>query len=168
MEAGGNNVLSEAGGMDAHVVDAGEARVLLALAREAATAVLAIRRGAGLGAGGDLANDNIGVDIFDRARFVGDVASLLVSVMAVRVAVVMAVVVATFFVAMVVAVTAEDYKAEEVGNKTGNTDNEDELGLVDLGGFDESCEGFEDDGDAESDEEDGVEEGTEDLGANPL
>lgn len=98
--------------------------------------------------GGDLANDDVGVDIFDRTRFVGDVPTLLVSVMAVRVAVVMSVVVATFLVAMVVAVAAEDHEAEEIGNKTCDTDNEDELGLVDLGGFDESGKGFEDDGDA--------------------
>lgn len=137
VKAGGDNVLSEAGGMDAHIVDAGEARVLLALAREAAAAVLALGRGAGLG-GGNSADDNIGVDVLDRARFVGGIATVFVNVVAMRVAMVMAmvVVVAVFFVTMIVAVAAEDNKAEEVGDEASGTDNEDELGLGNLGGLD--------------------------------
>lgn len=67
-----------------------------------------------------------------------------------------------------VAVTAEDDEAKQVREETSAAYNEDEFGVVDLGWFDESCEGLEDNGDAERDEEDGVEEGTENLSAHPL
>lgn len=79
-------------------------------------------------------------------------------------------VVLSFFTLVTVggAVTAEDDEAKQVREETSAAYNEDEFRVVDLGWFDESCEGLEDNGDAERDEEDGVEEGTENLSAHPL
>lgn len=69
---------------------------------------------------------------------------------------------------MGVTVAAQDEEANEVGKEAGASHDEDEFGLVDLGRLDETGEGFEDDGNAERDEEDGVEEGTKNFGANEL
>lgn len=67
-----------------------------------------------------------------------------------------------------VSVAAEDKEADEVGEEAGASNDEDKLGLRDLGGFDETSQGFENDGHAEGDEKYGVEEGTEDFSANKL
>lgn len=78
----------------------------------------------------------------------------------VMVTMVMVVVVAILFVAVGVTVTTKHNKTEQVGDQASTSNNENKLGLVNLGGFNESSQSFEDDGDAECDEEDGVEEGT--------
>lgn len=56
--------------------------------------------------------------------------------------------------------TTKNNKAKQVRRQTGTSNDENKLRLVDLGGFDESCQSFKNDGDAKSNEEDGVEEGT--------
>jgi len=58
-----------------------------------------------------------------------------------------------------VPVPAEDSKAEEVGDEAQRADDEDELRVCDLGRFDKTGDGLEDDGDAEGDEEDRVKKG---------
>ncbi len=70
--------------------------------------------------------------------------------------------------AMRVPVPSKNSKASQVRSKSEAADNQDELSISNLGGVDKSRERFEDDGYAKRDEEDGVEEGTEDLGAEPL
>lgn len=70
-------------------------------------------------------------------------------------------------VTVAVTVAAEDKESDEVGEEASGTDDKHQLGVADLRGLDESGQGFEDNGNAEGDEEDGVEEGTEDLSAHP-
>lgn len=67
-----------------------------------------------------------------------------------------------------VAMTTENEEADEVGQEAGRANDEHKLGVVDLGRLNESGQGFEDDRDAEGDEENGIEEGTQDFGAHPL
>lgn len=69
---------------------------------------------------------------------------------------------------MRVSVTTKDQKSDQVGEEASTTDNEYELRIVDLGWFDESSDGFQDDGDTKCDKEDGIEESTENFGSNPL
>jgi hypothetical protein len=69
---------------------------------------------------------------------------------------------------MRVAVSSKNNESHQVRRESQATDNQNELGVPNLGRVDESRKRFEDDGYAEGDEEDGVEEGTENLGAEPL
>jgi hypothetical protein len=78
------------------------------------------------------------------------------------------VVIVVMVVPMVVPVSSQDDKAQQVGEEAGAAHDQDKLGVVDFGRFDEARQGFKNDGDAESNQEDGVEEGTENLGSNPL
>lgn len=94
------------------------------------------------------------------------VAFLLVVGVGVRMSVIMIVVVLAG--SMRVAMAAEDKETDKVGEQAGRTNNEHELGVIDLGGFDESGQCFEDDGNTEGDKENGVEKGTKNLCANPL
>lgn len=77
------------------------------------------------------------------------------------------VVIVVMVVPMVVPVSSQDDKAQQVGEEAGAAHDQDKLGVVDFGRFDEARQGFKNDGDAESNQEDGVEEGTENLGSNP-
>lgn len=71
-------------------------------------------------------------------------------------------------VRVAMAMAAENEETNKVGEQSCGTNNEDELGVLNLGRVDESSEGFKDDGDAKGDEKDGIEECSENLGANPL
>lgn len=62
-----------------------------------------------------------------------------------------------------VAVAAKHHEADEVRGEAEAANNEDELRVGNLGGLKKSGDGLEDDGDAKRDQEDGVEEGAEDL-----
>jgi hypothetical protein len=62
------------------------------------------------------------------------------------------------FTAMRVPMSSKDTEAGQVRSQSQAADNQDELRVSNLGRFDESGESFEDDGHAEGDEEDGVEE----------
>lgn len=64
-------------------------------------------------------------------------------------------------------VAAKHHEADEVRGEPEAANNEDELWVGNLGGLEESGDGLEDDGDAERDQEYGVEEGAEDLCAQP-
>lgn len=88
--------------------------------------------------------------------------------MIVRVTFVVVVVVMVMLVAVGVTVAPKDEEPDEVREETRGTDDEDELRIVNLGGFDKSSQGLEDDGYAEGDEEDRVEESAQDFGAHPL
>lgn len=59
-------------------------------------------------------------------------------------------------------------EASEIGSETEGTDNENKLGLRDFLGFDESLDGFKEDGETECDKEDAVYESTEGFCALPL
>lgn len=78
------------------------------------------------------------------------------------------VVVVIMIVPMIVSVSSQDKKAKQVGEEAGAAHDEDQFGVVDFGRFDEARQSLKDDGDAKRDQEDGIEEGTEDLGSNPL
>lgn len=67
-----------------------------------------------------------------------------------------------------VSVSSKDNEAEKVREQTSTSNDEDELGVVDLGRFDESSEGFKNNRNTKGDEEDGIEECTQNLCANPL
>lgn len=67
-----------------------------------------------------------------------------------------------------VPVSSENSEANQVGSKPQATNNQNELGISDLGRVDKPRERFEDDGYTQSDEEDGIEEGTKNLGTEPL
>lgn len=169
----GDDILSEACGVNANVFEVGESR----MSTPTGSAIMSAPRMRGMSVAGagllssvtmlSRAADN------DLGRNVGGIFVAMVSSMAflfvvsvvVRVAVsmivsvvVVIVVVSTRSVRM--AVAAENKEADKVRKETGAANNEHELGVVDLGRLNESGQGFEDDGDAEGDEEDGVEEGT--------
>jgi competence protein ComGC len=72
--------------------------------------------------------------------------------------VVVVVVVVIVFVPVRVSMASQNEEANEVGEEPSRTNNQDEFGVADLGRFHESCQGFENDGYAEGDEEDGIEE----------
>ncbi|GKT64693.1 hypothetical protein ColTof3_12032 [Colletotrichum tofieldiae] len=191
--AGVDDLLSEARRVDADVLNASEARVV---SGAGPAAVVALGGGGGAargparrvgltlepyatrrlrrGTSGGSSDDGLGKDVANvavvvvggarevRATFLG---SVLVRV---GVGVVVLAVVVGVIAAVGVAVAAEDEKADEVRGEAECADDENQLGVVDLGGVEESGNGLEDDGDAQGDEEDGVEEGTENLGAQPL
>jgi hypothetical protein len=60
--------------------------------------------------------------------------------------------------AMRVPMSSKDTEAGQVRGQPQAADNQDELRVPNLGRFDKSRKGFEDDGHAKGDEEDGVEE----------
>lgn len=171
----GDDILSEACRVNANIFEVGESR----MSTPTGSAIMSAPRmrgmsvaGAGLlpsvtmlsrAADNDLGRDVAGIFV----AMVSGVAFLFVVSVVVRVAVSMIVSVVVVVVIVVVstrsvrmAVAAENKEADKVGKETGAADNEHELGVVDLGRLNESGQGFEDDGDAEGDEEDGVEEGT--------
>lgn len=84
------------------------------------------------------------------------------------VVVVFALLVVVVMVVTSVGVAAEDKKSDKVGGKAEGADDKDKLGVVNLGRVEESGDGLEDDGDAESNQEDGVEESTQNLCSQPL
>lgn len=63
---------------------------------------------------------------------------------------------------------AKNHKANKVRSKTAAADDQDDLRVGDLRRVNESCDRLENDGDAKSNQEDGVEEATKNLGTNPL
>lgn len=67
-----------------------------------------------------------------------------------------------------VAVAAQNPEAHEVRCKAKAANNKHNLGVADVRRIEEALDGFENDGDAETDEESRVEEGTEDFGTEPL
>lgn len=196
-KASGNDVLSEAGRMDAHIVEASEATMARHLARTAGVTAssgvsrVALRRSnvgldigliggvimeanvAGVGGAG---NNSLGEDIANVTLFISHFISVEDGGRRVGiVAMAMGVRVALLFVAVVVAtrsvrvtVAAEDEETSQVGRQTSAANSEDKLRIFDLGGFDEAGEGLEDNGNAKGDEEDGVEKGAEDFSTNPL
>ena len=66
------------------------------------------------------------------------------------------------------AMTSEHDESYQVGGQAAGADDEHELGVRDVGRVEESSDGLKEDRNAESDKEDGVEEGTKDLGTEPL
>ena len=124
---------------------------------------------------------DVGQGIHSRAAIVGEMAvaaresALLgsgdvIMSMAVPVFVIMIVVLAVGVLAgsVGVAVAAQDEKAHQVGGQTSAADNQNQLGVLDGGRIEEALGSVKDDGDTEGDKEDGVEEGAEDFGAQPL
>lgn len=171
----GDDILSEACGVNANIFEVGESR----MSTPTGSAIMSAPRmrgmsvaGAGLfscvtmlsrAADNDLGRDVGGIFV----AMVSSMAFLFVVSVVVRVVVSMIVSIVVMVVVVVVstrsvrmAVAAENKEADKVGKETGAANNEHELGVVDLWRFNESGQGFEDDGDAEGDEEDGVEEGT--------
>jgi uncharacterized membrane protein len=63
-------------------------------------------------------------------------------------------------IAMRVSVAAEHEETNKVGEQAGRANDENELRVLDFGRVDKSGDGFENNGDAQSNEENGVEEGT--------
>lgn len=94
--------------------------------------------------------------------------AVFVAIVVMFVVVVMVVIVVAVSVSVGVTVATEDYKADEVGEEASASDDEYQLRVFDVGALDESGEGLENDGNAESDEEDGIEEGAQNLGSNKL
>ena len=94
----------------------------------------------------------------------------LIVAMAVTMLVVVIIVVAVGVVArsVGVAVAAQDEEANQVGGQTSAADNQNQFGVFDGGRIEEALGGVQNDGDTEGDKEDGVEEGAEDFGAQPL
>jgi hypothetical protein len=175
---GSNDLLTETGRMDAHIFETGQSRVaaLSGVAAIATSRVGGEATGSGTGllpvvvlfleeqAAAIIGTLSMGVALGSgEALFLVVGVSVLVDVFGVVVIVVVVVVGGSMGVAM----AAENEEAEEVREETGGTDDEHQLGVVDLRGLDESGESFENDGNAESNEEDGVEESTKNLGANP-
>lgn len=90
------------------------------------------------------------------------------AIMVMFVVVLMVVIVVAVSVSVGVTVATEDYKADEVGEEASASDDKYELRVFDVGALDESGKGLENDGNAECDEEDGVEEGAQNFGSNKL
>ena len=109
---------------------------------------------------------NIGMDASRRNTTFLVVCVVVYVFVAMAVLMVMAMLVSSMSVGMTVA--AQDEETDEVGKETGATNDKDELGVFDLRRLDESCDGFEDDGYAKGDKEDGVEESTKNFGSYPL
>lgn len=193
---GVNNFLAEARRIDADVLNASETRVVsraissvLALGSGRCAALGSARR-VGLpieanatgrlrvGTGGGSSDDGFGKNITNVATIivgsVRDVGAAFLGGVFCRVGVIVSVVVLAVAVIVIVAtavgvaVATEDKEADEVGGKAKCTNNENENRVFDFGRVKESGYGLEDDGDAEGDEEDGVEEGAENLGSQPL
>lgn len=169
----GDDILPEACRVNANVFEVGESR----MSAPTGSAIMSAPRmrgmsvaGAGLLPGvamlGRAANNDLGRDVVGIfVAMVSGMAFLFVVSVVMRVAVCMIVSVVVVIVivstrSVRMAVAAENKESDKVGKETGAANNEHELGVVDLGRLNESGQGFEDDGDAEGDEEDGVEEGT--------
>lgn len=169
----GDDILSEACRVNANIFEVGESR----MSTPTGSAIMSAPRmrgmsvaSAGLLSGVTMlscaADNNLGRNVASIfMTMVSSMAFLFVVSVVVRVAmsmivsvVVVIVIVSTRSVRM--AVATENEETDKVGKETGATNNEHELGVVDLRRLNESGQGFEDDGDAERDEEDGVEEGT--------
>jgi hypothetical protein len=71
-------------------------------------------------------------------------------------------------VAMAVAVVVEEEQSNDVGCKAERANNEDDLGVGDFLGLDKALNGFKEDGKAEGDEEDAIDECTQGFGSLPL
>lgn len=67
-----------------------------------------------------------------------------------------------------VAMTSEDKESQQVREQASGANNENELGVIDFGGFHKASQSFEYDGDTKGDEEDCVEKSTENLCSYPL
>lgn len=114
------------------------------------------------------ANNNLGQDLSGTATFISEcavgmktsVAFFFIVGMVVGMSVIMVMVVTTLTRSVGVTMATEDKETDEVREETSGTHDKHELGVADLRGFDESGKGFEDDGNAEGDKEDGVEEST--------
>jgi hypothetical protein len=118
------------------------------------------------------ANNNLGENLAHNATLVGDrrvqisgwLTLLLVVVVAVAVAMGMAVMVMAFVIMVVIAmrvsVPAEHEEAHKIGEQASRANDENELWVLDFGRVDKSGDGFKNNGDAEGNEENGVEEGT--------
>lgn len=177
----GNDLLTETGRMDAHIFETGQARVA-ALNGVSAIASPGMGReatGSGTGllpvvvlfleaqAAAFVGTMSMGMALsIEEALFFVVGVSVVVG-MFVIVVIVVIVVVVIVGMSMGVSMAAENEEAEKVRKQTGGTDDEHHLGVVDFRGFDESSKSFENDGNAESDKEDGVEKSTKNLGANP-
>lgn len=170
--------------MDAHVLDALEARVSALtgassgtssrLSRQTASVVGFVSAGgiisepdatSSVGALNRSLGNNFWEDITYNTLLVGNIATKVVGGSALfncvaMVVVIVVMVMALFFIAVGVSMATKNNKSEQVRRQTGTSNNENKLRLVDLGRFHESGQSFEDDGDAKGDEEDGVEEGT--------
>lgn len=60
-------------------------------------------------------------------------------------------VVVIMFMAVVMSVTSQDHKAQQVGEQAGTADNKNKLGIIDFGRFDKACQGLENNGYAKRD-----------------
>lgn len=192
---GSDNFLSEAGGVNAHIFDASEARMTSARSALVVSAPGLDRHSAGsvgfvpvcrfvakvnassrLGAmgasspachGGSLDN-HLWEDVTNGPILISEITARVSSlfgitaisvgmVMLMRMIVFVVVVVMTMFVVVVVvmsvvmSVTSQDHKAQQVGEQAGTADNKNKLGIVDFGRFDKACQGFENDGYAKRD-----------------
>ena len=66
-----------------------------------------------------------------------------------------------------VSVVVEEEEADNVARKTQRADDDDDLGVGDLGDVDEALQGFHKDGEAKREQEDAVNQRAEHLGALP-
>jgi hypothetical protein len=139
--------------------------VLVAKSNASGVIVAARLTGCSTLADDDLGNDIAAVDNSSSAFFL--VVNVVVAMIMGVIAVGMIVIVVSVGMSAV-AVATEHEETNQVGEEASRTDNEHELGVFNRGGFDESSQGLEDNGDAEGDKEDGIEEGTEDFGSYPL
>jgi len=60
-------------------------------------------------------------------------------------------VVMIMFMAVVMSVTSQDHKAQQVREQAGTADNKNKLGIIDFGRFDKACQGLENNGYAKRD-----------------
>ena len=175
--AGVDDRATERGGVDGHILDTvGEGPgsraavfgFLTAVVRLVGVDGLVTVGARGLVRLGPVCDSVLGQDIGNVAGLIGHVGAAFFGIadgvgLSVRVSSV------TVAVASVgVSVVVEQEQAEDVGGKTEAADDQDELGLVDLLRLDETLNGFKEDGQAQGDEEDAVDEGSECFGALPL
>jgi hypothetical protein len=97
-----------------------------------------------------------------------DVAAVEAMAMLVNVIVLVFMIMIVTLSSMGMSMASKDEETDKVGKQASAADSEDKLGVGDLRGLDETSQGFENNGYAKSDEEDGIEEGTENLGSHPL
>lgn len=122
------------------------------------------------------ATDNhFGKDISDDAIFVGNIMRVVSGCVSSFKVVAVAVAVFVAFLSMIVtsramgvSMSSKNNEAEKIGEQAGTSYDEDELGVVDLGRFDESSEGFKNNRNTKGNEEHGVEECTKNFSTNPL
>lgn len=81
---------------------------------------------------------------------------------------VLSVVVAVIRRSMGVSMSAQDEESDNVREEAQGTNDEDKLRVEDFGRVDKSGNCFEDDGETQCDQEDGIEEGSKDLCPQPL